>query len=260
MNNFICGFAAGVLVGASVAYFFLKNYDINFKSKTSKDETEETVDEYDPELDKRLVNLEKTDEMKEFEEEHLYDAGAPNEEQTTDSTEHICCHGYAPYISPVFDINGNPYQRVVDTCGYNSGVVYGHAPKPFIENTYISGDDGLLNHKMWDSPWYLGRANEIGDIWDNQGSYEALDDYDRFEYIYSPEEDVLYTVLSALYADNKPIDYRVEEADDERNLFGFIFEDAFEESSCDHIYLSNEKSFIALIHVREVYEYEREED
>lgn len=238
-KGLVLAFAAGLLTGGLAVYFFLQ-----------KKYGKEDVHILEP-------GETSVDETKEFEEEHLYDAGAPNDEQTPDPTTNVCCHGYAPYISPVFDINGNPYQRVVDTCGYNTGVVYGHSPKPFIENTHISGDDALINHKMWELPWYLGRANEIGDIWENQGTYEALDDYDRFEYVYSPEEGVLYTIVNA---DNRPLNYAVEEADDERNLFGFIFEDVFEESSCDHIYLSNEKSFIALIHVREVYDYEREEE
>lgn len=235
-KGLVLAFAAGLLTGGLAVYFFMtkKKVEVDELSDEAKNETEEKI----------------------FEEEHLYDAGAPYEERMLDPT------ADGPYVSPVFDINGNPYQRIFDREGCNTGVVYGHAPKPFIENTHISGDENLQNHRMWDSLWYLGRANEIGDIWDNQGLYEELDDYDRFEYVYSPEEGVLYTIVNAtytVYADNRPLNYAVEEADDERNLFGFIFEDTFEEPSCDHIYLSNEKSFIALIHVREVYDYERED-
>lgn len=253
-KGLVLAFAAGLLTGGLAVYFFMQK-----KYKAAGIHILET-DEYNPELDKGLVNLEKTDEMKEFEEEHLYDAGAPNEEQTPDPTADACCHGCDFYASPVFDINGNPYQRVVDTCGYNTGFIYGHSPKPFIENTHISGDDTLINHKMWELPWYLGKTVEIGDIWENQGTYEALDDYDRFEYIYAPGEGVLYTVLSTLWGDNEAISYRVEAADDERNLFGFVFEVPFKEPTCDYIYLSNEKSFIAKIHVRELFSYERPED
>lgn len=231
-KGLVLAFAAGLLTGGLAVYFFLqKKYG--------------TVDIHI--LEPSETSEEKAEKTKEFEEEHLYDAGAPNPADGL-------------YVTPVFDINGNPYQRVVNTCGYNCGVVYGHSPKPFIENTHISGDDNLINHKMWDAPWYLGKFDEISDIWENQGTYEALDDYDRFEYIYSPFEGVLYTVLSTLWGNNEAISYRVEAADDERNLFGFVFEVPFKEPTCDYIYLSNEKSFIARIHVRELFSYERPED